>query len=167
MIKKVKPLEITVIGKPAQWLVEAAAAAGLDISGLIHEVTNYSKSHSIKRHGNAETERAQGQVPVTLADFDRVPEIVKNPDCAIINIKRNGGTVIAYAKKFEDHTVIYFEEVLNSKRNKSLRSKTIFKKMGTVKADTFLKILKNNIHTDVSEIKMVVGAGGYPGNKAE
>jgi len=160
----VNSFEQTLIGKPEQWLIEAAAATGLDISGLTHEVTNYSKNHSIKRHGNAETEKAQGQIPVTVADFDKIPEIVKNPDYAIVNIKRNDGTVIAYAKKYDDHTVIYFEEVLNSKRNKVLRSKTIFKKMGIIKADTFLKIVKTNAHTDVSKIKMVVGAGGHPGS---
>jgi hypothetical protein len=161
----VNSFEQILVGKPAKWLVDAAASADLDISGLTHEVTNYFKSHSIKRHGNAETERAQGQLPVTGSDFDQIPEIVKNPDYAIVNIKRSGGTVIAYAKKLENETIIYLEEVLNSKRNKSLRSKTIFKKMGFIKMDTFLKIMKANAHTDMSKAKIVVGAGGHPGDE--
>jgi len=163
----VEPFEKAVVGKPEQWLVEAAKTAGLDISGLAHEITNNFVNHSITRHGNAETEKAQGQISVTLADFERISDIVKNPDFAIINIKRNRGVLIAYSKKFEEGTVIYYEEILNSKRNKALRSKTIYKKMGTVRSDTFLKIVSNNAHTDVSQIKMVVGAGGNPGGEAE
>ena len=57
--------------------------------------------------------------------------------------------------------------MLNSKRNKALRSKTIYKKMGTVRNDTFLKIVSNNAHTDISTIKVVVGAGGNPGGETE
>jgi len=162
-----KSFEKNIIGRPGQWLVTAAEAAGLDITGLSHEVTIDFIRHGIKRHGNAEKEKAQGQSPVTLADIDRIPDIVKSPDCAIINIKRNKETLIAYSKKFKDSTVIYYEEVLNSKRNKALRSKTIYKKMGTVNNGTFLRIVSNNAHTDISKIKMVVGAGGNPGREAE
>jgi hypothetical protein len=163
----VKLFEKTAIGRPERWLVEAAQTAGLDLSGSTHEMTNYFVSHSVKRHGNAETEKAQGQISVTLADFERIPDVVKNPDCAIINIKRNRGTLIAYSKKIEEGTIIYYEEVLDGKRNKALRSKTIYKKKGTVKEDTFLKIVSNNAHTDMSQIKMVVGAGGNPGGEAD
>ena len=162
-----KTFEKTAIGKPEQWLVDAAQAAGLDISGFTHEVTNYFIIHSINRHGNAKREKAQGQLPVTIADFERIPEVVKKPDCAIINIKRNRGVLIAYSRKFGESTIIYYEEILNGKKNKTLRSKTIYKKMGTVKNDTFLKIVANNAHTDISDIKKVVGAGGNPGGEAD
>jgi hypothetical protein len=160
-------LDITKIGKPEKWLVEAGASIGLDLAVLTHEVTNYFVNHGIKRHGNAETEKAQGQLPVTTADIRRIPDVVKAPDCAIIGIKQHGGTLIGYAKKFENWTAIYYEEVLDSKKNKALRSKTIYKKMGTVSSETFLKIVANNAHTDVSNIKMVVGAGGQPGREAK
>jgi hypothetical protein len=55
---------------------------------------------------------------------------------------------------------------LNSKKNKALRSKTLYKKTGTVSSETLLKIVANNAHTDVSGVKMVVGAGGQPGGEA-
>jgi hypothetical protein len=161
----VNALDITVIGKPEPWLIEAAASIGLDLAMLTHEVTNYFVNHGIKRHGNAETEKAQGQLPVTLADIERILEIVKAPDCAVIGIKRHDETLIAYSKKFEDWTVIYYEEVLNSKKNKALRSRTMFKKMGAVNADKFLKIVTANVHTDAASAKMVVGAGGRPGGE--
>jgi hypothetical protein len=127
----VNPFGITKIGKPEQWLIEAAASIGLDFSALTHEITTYFVNHGTRRHGNGEAERAQGQVAVTAADIARIPDIVKTPDCAIIGIKRHEEILIAYSKRFEDGTVVYvvyYEEVLNSKRNKALRSKTIYKK---------------------------------------
>jgi hypothetical protein len=162
----VNPFDITKTGKPEQWLIEAADSIGLDFSGLTHEITSYFVNHGIKRHGNAEAEKAQGQAAVTAADIDRIPDIVKTPDCAIIGIKRHEETFIAYSKRFEDGTAIYYEEVLNSKKNKALRSKTLYKKMGTVNGETLLKIVANNAHTDISGVKMVVGAGGQPGGEA-
>ena len=75
--------------------------------------------------------------------------------------------MIVYSKKFGDATIIYYEEVLDSKRNKALRSKTIYKKAGVVKPDTFLKIVKNSANTDMSEAKMAVGVGGNPDGEAK
>jgi hypothetical protein len=163
---KVNPFHKTIIGKPAQWLIESAASIGLDYSKLTHEVTNYFVNHGIKKHGNAKTEKARGQLAVTPADIKRIPDIVKNPDCAIIGIKRNSETLVAYSKRYGDGTVIYYEEVLNSNKNKALRSKTMYKKMGTVGSETFLRIVANNAHIDVSGVKTVVGAGGHPGGEA-
>jgi hypothetical protein len=162
----VQHFEVTEIGRPEPWLIEAAASIGLDFSGLTHEITTYFVNHGIKRYGNAETEKAQGQVAVTLADIERIPDIVKSPDCAVIGIKRHEEILIAYSRRFDDGTAIYYEEVLNSKKNKALRSKTFYKKMGTVSSETFLKIVANNAHTDVSGVKVVVGAGGRPGGEA-
>jgi len=42
----------TTIGKPAQWLIEATAAIGIDFSKLTHEITNHFRSHVINRHGD-------------------------------------------------------------------------------------------------------------------
>jgi hypothetical protein len=162
----VRHFEVTEIGKPDPWLIEAAASIGLDFSGLTHEVTNYFENHALKEHGNEAAENARGQLPITPADTERIPDIVKNPDITIIGINRHGIPLIAYSKKYEDGTILYLEEVLNSKRNRGLRSKTIYKKIGIVNNETFLKIIGNNAKTDVSHIKMVVGAGGNPGGEA-
>jgi len=163
----VKSFEKTVIGKPEQWLVDAAQAAGLDISGLTHEVTNNFVTHCKKQHGDTKTEKARGQLPIASADIELIPDIVKNPDCAIIGIKKYGKIFNAYLKQGAGGAVIYYEEVLNSTKNKSLRSKTMYKKMGAVSNEIFLKIVSNNAHTDMSDIKMVVGAGGNPGGEAD
>jgi hypothetical protein len=157
----------TAIGKPAQWLIDAAASIGLDFAGLTHEVTNYFVNHDIKKHGNAKTEKARGQLAVTPVDIERISDIVKNPDYAIIGIKRNSEKLIAYSKQCGEGTFIYYEEVLNSSKNKALRSKTMYKKMGAVGNETFLRIVANNAHIDMSGAKMVVGAGGHPGGEAD
>jgi len=155
----------TIIGKPEKWLIEAAASIGLDFSGLIHEVTNYFINHSVKRHGNPGMEKSRGQIAVTSADADRIPDIVKTPDCVIIGIRRNNETFVAYSKRYDNYTVIYYEEVLNSNKNKALRSKTIYKKKGSVSNEIFFKIVANNARTDMSNVKMV-GTGGHPGGEA-
>jgi hypothetical protein len=156
---------VTKIGKPEFWLIEAANSIGIDITGLTHEVTNHFESHSIKKHGNRAAEEARGQLVVTSADIALIPDIIKSPDYALIGIKRHG-ILIAYSKKLDEGTAFYYEEVLNSKRNKALRSKTMFKKMGTVNEQTFLNIITANLHTDISNAKIVVGAGGQPGEEA-
>jgi hypothetical protein len=152
----------TAIGTPAQWLIEAAASIGLDITGLAHEVTDSFISHVFKQHGDEKTERARGQVAVTSADIGRISDIVKTPDCAIIGIRRDSETLIAYAKKYDNNTTIYYEEVLTGKKNKVLRSKTMFIKMGDVSNGALLNIVGNHAHADISGVKMVVGAGGHP-----
>ena len=154
-----KGFEITKIGSPEQWLIEAAAEIGLDFSGLTHEVTNSFITHVFKQHGNEKSERARGQIAVTQADIAKIPDIVKNPDYAVIGIRRCDEIIIAYAKRHEDGTTIYYEEILIGRKNRALRSKTMFIKIGALSIDTFLKILSNNARSDLSGVKTVVGAG--------
>ncbi|MDR2785118.1 MAG: hypothetical protein LBB83_04300 [Treponema sp.] len=163
----VNQFEVTTVCSPAPWLIEAAADAGLDVSALEHEMTNYFVNHTVNRHGNEKAERDQGQLPITKADISSIPDIVKSPDYAIIGIRRHGETLIAYCKHFENWTTIYLEEVLNSRKNKALRSTTMYKKQGIVDQETFIKIVSNNAHTDMTKSKAVVGAGGNPDEEAE
>jgi len=77
------PFHKTTIGKPKKWLIDAAAEIGLDYSELSHEVTNDFKDHVERRHG-------QGELAITNKDFEKIPEIVRKPDLAIIGTKRKG-----------------------------------------------------------------------------
>jgi hypothetical protein len=156
-------LVITKIGKPEPWLIEAAADIGIDVSEFSHETTSEFLTHTFKRHGNDTTERARGQIGVTPADIERVPEIVKDPDYAVIGIKRKNETLIAYSKNFGGNATIYYEEILTGNKTKALRSKTMFIKIGSLKQETFLNILGSNVLTDISGAKIVVGTGGQPG----
>jgi hypothetical protein len=88
-------LDITVIGPPEPWLIEAAASIGLDYSAFTHEVTDHFKNHVINRHGNP---AKHGAATVTNTDFDRIPAIVKAPDMAIIGAIRQGNPYNDYIK---------------------------------------------------------------------
>jgi hypothetical protein len=160
-------LETKAIGKAAPWLITAGKEAGLDLDGLTHEVSNYFKSHSLNRHGNPVTEQRLGQIAVTEADFSLIPDIITAPDLTVIGIKWNQQTHIAYAKRIGEITYIYFEEVLNSRKNKAMRSASLYKRPQETDMDMFIKIITHNAHNDISGIKKVKGAGGRPGDEAE
>ena len=67
-----KSFEVTVIGKPDPWLIEAAASVGLDFAGLTHEVTDHFKNHVKKRHG-------KGSLTILDTDFNRITRYCEIP----------------------------------------------------------------------------------------
>jgi hypothetical protein len=146
------------IGKPQQWLIEAAAEIGLDFAGLTHEITNHFITHVISRHG-------KGHLAITEKDFDKIPGIVETPDLAIIGAFRKGIPINAYAKRDERATYLFFEEVLNSKRNKALRGRTFYKLIKPLDMENFEKIITMNGITDLTGVKKIA-AGGHPGGEA-
>jgi hypothetical protein len=141
----------TIIGKPEPWLMDAAAAIGLDFAGLTHEITDHFKNHVINRHGDS---AKHGAATVTDTDFSRIPGIVKAPDIAIIGAIRWGNLYNVYAKIEAGITYLYFDEVLNSKRNKALRSSTFYKVTRPLSLDEVLTNVIRNEKTDVSKAKI-------------
>jgi len=147
-----------VISKPQKWLVEAASSIGLDYSGLSHEVTTNFMEHVIKKHN-------QGNLAITRNDFKTIPGIVKAPDMAIIGATRGKRVFNAYAKRIEEKTYLYFDEVMDSNRNKALRSSTFYKIKKQLDIDGFIRIVTMNGKSDVSTAKKIA-AGGHPGGEA-
>ena len=148
-----------IIGKPEKWLIEAAASIGLDFSMLSHETTNFFKNHVMKRHGN-------DPLKITESNFDKIPIIVKAPDMAVIGAIRGGIIFNAYAKRDAGETYLYFDEVIDSNRNKALRSRTLYKVAKKLDMDGFVKIIIMNEKTDLTKAKKVIAAGGHPGEEA-
>ncbi|GHV74520.1 hypothetical protein AGMMS49940_18220 [Spirochaetia bacterium] len=142
----------TIIGKPEPWLIEAAAAIGLDFAGLTHETTDHFRNHVINRHGDP---AKHGTATVTNLDFDRIPAIVKSPDMAIIGAVRWGNLCNVYIKIEAGITYLYFDEVLDSKRNKALRSSTFYKVTRPLILDEVLKNVARNDKTDISNAKIL------------
>ncbi|MDR1618093.1 MAG: hypothetical protein LBS06_03470 [Treponema sp.] len=140
------------MGGPEPWLVEAAASIGLDFSGLTHETTNHFKNHVINRHGDP---AKHGTATVTDADFAKIPGIVKAPGMAIIGATRRGHSCNVYIKIEAGITYFYFDEVLNSKRNKALRSSTFYKVTKPLSPDEVLKNVTRNNRTDVSKAQIL------------
>jgi hypothetical protein len=152
----------TIIGKSEQWLVGAAKVIGLDIDGFCHEITSDFVNHVIKEHGDGNSEKSRGNVPINIADFDKIPNIINTPDIFIVGAKRKGKDRIIYAKNDIAVSTLYFEEILFGKRNKSLRSKTMWKLTGAVTVKRITAILTNNALYDLSGAKIMTGGGSHP-----
>ena len=58
----------------------------------------------IKNHGNENVESARGQIAIRESDFRKIPEIVRDPDYAIVGAKRNGKCIMIYSKKVNGDT---------------------------------------------------------------
>jgi hypothetical protein len=102
-----------------QWLVEAAAQHGLDISGYRHTMDGSAVRHIRKRHGDEARERALGQRAIADADMLRLPEVLDEPDVVIFGLKNpRGQDQLVFLKAFEDGTTLTVEEV-------RLRAKTL------------------------------------------
>ena len=140
------------IGNPEQWLVAAAASVGLDYSELAHEITDEFIDHSMKRHGDRSL---HGAATITASDFDFIPDIVKKPDYAVIGAIRKETLVNAYAKTCNGMTYLYFEDVMKSRKNKSLRGKTLYKVTRPLSFDEFQKNVSRNNKTDISKAAIV------------
>jgi hypothetical protein len=158
------------IGKVEKWLVNEAKEVGLDIDGFEHEITNEFVTHVMNRHGNEKVETAIGQVAVKEDDFKKIPDIVKSPDYVMVGGKYTEGKskdkdFLAYAKKLDDGTTLFFEVVLDGKKNRALRGKTMYKRKEGVDEQKFLNIVSNADSVDISNAKTIslAATGGYPG----
>jgi hypothetical protein len=142
----------TVIGRPKAWLVEAASSIGLDFSKLSHEVTNHFKNHVINRHGDT---AKHGAATVTEKDFENIPGILETPDIVIIGAIRWGLPCNVYIKINMGITYLYFEEILDSNRNKCLRGRTLYKVTKPLSLDEAIKNVIRNDKTDISKAKIL------------
>jgi hypothetical protein len=149
----VTDFEIKKIGKPTQWLIEAAATIGLDFSELTHEITNHFKNHVINRHGDP---AKHGSATVTEKDFDRIPNMLKTPDIAIVGAIRWNLPCNVYIKIDTDITYLYFEDILDSNRNKCLRGRTFYKVTRPLSMDEVLKNVIRNDKTEISNAKILM-----------
>ncbi|GHT53191.1 hypothetical protein FACS1894106_3710 [Spirochaetia bacterium] len=164
-------LKRTTIGQADQWVVSnEKAAAGIDISGFTHEITNHFIIHTIKKHGNPQVEQPRGNVAITNDDFLRIPQMIESPDITCFGLKRRskGKTqdAILYAKDFDDGASLLFEVILTGKANKALRGVTFFKKKNRLTKEKVFNILNEDKQNDISNLKIVVGAGGQTGDEA-
>jgi len=157
------------IGKVEKWLVNEAKEVGLDIDGFKHEITNSFITHVMNEHGDEKKEKNRGQIAINEEDFKKIPEIINSPDYVMVGGKYTKGkskdkNFLTYAKKLDDDTTLYFEEVLDGKKNRSLRGKTMYKRKGAVNERNFLNIVSNAGNVDLSNAKKInlAATGGYP-----
>jgi hypothetical protein len=99
---------------------------GIDVSGYTRIIENYGVLHALKHHGNKKEEELRGQIAITPEDFEKIPEITKNPD-AVNNVgkSKRGGIVIQFIKRIEN-LFFYDEEIRINK--KELATKSLYKR---------------------------------------
>jgi hypothetical protein len=127
------------------------AGLNLNITGFVHETTNQFKDHVLNRHGDP---AFHGAATITAADFARIPGIVQAPDMAIIGAKRKERLINVYVKAETGITYLYFEELLQSRKNKVLRGCTFYKVTRPLTVDDVLKNVTRNDKTDISGAKV-------------
>lgn len=95
---------------------------GVDItSEYNHTIDNNAINHSLKRH-SSESERLQGQVPITELDIEKVADVIDNYDSIKVDENKRGQKVIVYSKKYSDGTTIYVEEVRKGRKELAMVS---------------------------------------------
>ena len=140
-------------GKVTQDFVNVAKECGFDFTDYNHETTNYFETHVIKEHGKG-NENDPANIPIETSDFDKIQEIINEPDFIAFGVKRDGEDRVIYAKSYPDNTTLYFEEILDGKKNKKLRGKTMFKRAEKVDSEKLKTLLKSNKKNDISGIKI-------------
>jgi hypothetical protein len=125
---------------PAQsWLAALAKRAGLNIDGFNHVLDAYAARHIRAEHGGQE-ERTRGQVPVTDADFESLPEVVRSPEKVIFGTKnRIGRDQVGYLKRMPDGHWLYFEEARTG--NRELAAQSLRKYPATMDAENVIKTI--------------------------
>jgi hypothetical protein len=96
----------------AEEIAKIKSETGIDVTERYRHVVDKSGiNHALKMHGDPKKEAPRGQIAITQADLERIPEIIETPD----SIKRGDDTKsglksIVYSKAFNGDT-IYVEEV--------------------------------------------------------
>ncbi|MBI3398887.1 MAG: hypothetical protein HY026_06625 [Deltaproteobacteria bacterium] len=87
------------------------------MTGYKRVIDNYAIRHAMNEHGDPKTEEPRGQIALTKEDFQRIPDIVENPDKVESAGKSALGLdVIRYIKK--DNGIIYhIEEIRKGRRH--------------------------------------------------
>ncbi|PJK07991.1 hypothetical protein CO610_07450 [Lysobacteraceae bacterium NML95-0200] len=126
--------------------VAEARENGLDILGYKHAVDGSAIRHVFKNHGNAKKEAARGQIAITDADFERIPEILESPDKRIYGLKNDiGREMVGYLKTMPDGTTFYLEEVRTGRR--TLTAQSMRKYPRTTSAASIEKTLRPTSET--------------------
>lgn len=86
-------------------------------------VDNSAINHILKKHGNPEKESKQGQLAVTKADFELLPEILSSYDDIEYSGKNERGLdILKYTKTFKDGTTYVIEEVRTGRKELALNT---------------------------------------------
>lgn len=110
--------------------------------------------HIFSRHSNEKIEKSRGQIAIKQADFDRIPDVIANPDRLVFGFKTDSGlNGIGYIKKMDDGSVLYLEEVRTGRRTMSAVS---MRKFPAAKDTNSIAVLPSYAQSDGGvEIKII------------
>jgi hypothetical protein len=153
------------IGKANDWIIEnIKETTGIDMAGFSRNITNDFVVHVHNRHGNEKKENDRRQTAVKPNNLEAITEITEAPDYTMVGGKlytQHGlRDAVIYAKIFGDKTFIYSEMILQGKKNKSLTSSTLFIRNTVLSQEAFYSIMKSNSENDITNTKIIGGAGG-------
>ena len=102
----------------------------INLEGFRRVLDNSGVLHCFKEHGDKIKEEARGQIAITKEDFEKIIEVVENPDkIQSLGKNRLGKEIILYEKEY-DYILCYVESVRESKKKKrkELVLETLYKK---------------------------------------
>lgn len=140
------------------WLIKAARKIGLELDGFSHTLDGSAVRHILKSHGNAGREAARGNILITETDIENIPTVLGDPDFLVLGSKsRQGKDQIAYLKKMDDGSTLYFEEVRTGR--KRLAALTMRKYPATTSSDSILSALRLDARSDGGDGQKVILSG--------
>ena len=108
---------VDVFGAQPRTIDTAKNSLNLDVNGYNHQVDNYGLQHALKEHSD-------DQIPLTVEDFKKIPDILSNPDEVISAGKTRQGLDTILYKKVANGRTLYVEEIRTG--NKTLSFKTMY-----------------------------------------
>lgn len=104
---------------------------GYEVTSTDFIVTNDGVKHILDKHGDAKTEIKKGNLPLTDAVFDSLPDVVANPDTVDIGHeeKRGDRKSIIFKKNLPDGTAVYVQ--FDNTGRGTIEGKTLYLKPAT------------------------------------
>ncbi len=132
---------------------------GLNLAGFSHDVDAHAIRHIRKQHGNPAREEARGQLAISDADFEAIPDIIANAEYLVTGGKNNlGQPVIGYVTKLADGSFAYLEEVRTGR--KTLSALSLRKYPATSNSLGIAKSIAPNVQDDSGDGRKIIPLGG-------
>ncbi len=149
----------TTYAPASEWLRGVAKSAGLELDGFAHGIDADAVRHAKNEHGDAQSEASRGQVAITDEDFEKIPEVVSDPDRVVFGLKTRSKSLdaIAYVKRLEDGTIAHVEEVRTGR--KRLAATSMWKYPAEMNVDSIAANLHQNVRDDGGRTEPIVVRG--------
>ena len=102
---------------PVQEVERIRQETGYDLAGYRHVLDNYAVRHTLKHHGNPQTEAARGQIAISPEDFGVLPQILGAFDRVFADGKNKvGRDVLVFTKVIDGVGYRYVAELRPGKK---------------------------------------------------